>query len=157
MAGGVYDSTTGFALGSLTSITFDDSGSTTWDTSAGLNLVVASDYEALYGTTSGGDTLTALGIGDYLYAYAGTEVLVAGVGSTLYNGTGTDTDVFSAGKAPISGGGDYLYENTGAGTGTIAFHGIDPSAVTMWDNSSGYFVVHYSSTDRGHRGWRHPR
>jgi len=148
VAGGVLDSSTGFALGSLTSITFDDSGSTTWDTSVGLNLVAASDYQTLYGTTSGGDTLTALGIGDTLYAYAGTEALVAGVGSTLYNGTGTDTDVFSAGKAPISGGGDYLYENTGAGTGVIAFHGIDPSAVTMWDNSSGYFVVHYSSTDQ---------
>ena len=147
VVGGTVDSS-GFTLGSLQHITFDDSGSTNWNTSAGLNLTATSDGQSLFGTSSGGDTLTADGTGDYLTAYAGTETLVAGAGSTLYNGTGTDTDVFSTGKAPISGGGDYIVENTGTGTATIAFHGIDPSAVTMWDDAYGYFVVHYSSTDQ---------
>ncbi len=145
--GGTYDTTNGFTLGSLQQITFDDTGSTTWDLTGGLNLTAISNYQALYGTTSGGDTLTASADYDQLYAFGGTETLVAGPGSSLRNGTGTDTDVFSAGSASTTYSGDNIYENAGGGTATISFHGIDPSAVTMWDNSSGQFFLQFSSTD----------
>ena len=143
---GGTDGSSGFTMGSLTGITFDDT--THWDLTAGLTLTATSDYQYIDGTTGGGDTLIALGTGDSLTAHAGTETLVAGHGAYLYNGTGNDTDVFSAGTAPISYGGDHVYEGSGSGTTAIAFHGIDPSAVTMWDDSYGHLTIQFSSTDQ---------
>ncbi len=81
--------------------------------------------------------------------------MISAPGSNVYNGTGADTDVFSAGMAnPFPGGGDTIHENAGGGSITLAFHGIDPSAVTMWDNNSGYLMVQYSPTDQISGGWR---
>jgi hypothetical protein len=148
--GGSYSSSTGLTLAGLNEITFDSSYATTWDTTGGLHLTAASDYQTLYGTSGGGDTLTADGTGDTLTAFAGAETLVAGVAAQLNNGSGTDTDVFSAGVAPISSGGDYIYTNTSGGTGIIDLHGIAPSAVTMWDTSGGQLIIQYSSTDQIH-------
>jgi hypothetical protein len=146
---GSFSGATGFTLGSITGITFDDTNHTTWDLTGGLNLTATADWQVLYGTTGGGDTLTAAGSLDSLYAFGGAETLVAGPGATLYNGTGTDTDVFSAGAAPVSNDdGVRIWENTSGGTAVIAFHGIDPSAVTMSDNASGQFFINYSATDQ---------
>jgi len=145
VAGGSYSGSTGFNLGGLTGITFDDS--THWDLTSGVTLTASSNYQTIYGTTGGGDTLIAAGTGDYLHAFGGAETLVAGAGATLNNGSGTDTDVFSAGTAPISGGGDAINLNGSGGTATVAFHGIDPSAVTMWDNHYSQFFIQFSSTD----------
>ncbi len=127
-------------------IVFEDG--TTWNFADGLNLTAASDYQSLYGSSTGGDTLTATAAYNTLNAFSGTETLVAaGTATTINNGTGTDTDVFSSGTAPISSGGDIVYANTSGGTGIIDLHGIAPSAVTMWDNYSGDIMIQYSSTD----------
>ena len=142
--GGSYSSGTGVTL-PTGEIAFDSSYSTTWNLGTGLDLIATSTAQSLYGTSSGGDTLTAAGVNEYLYAYGGTETLVAGVGVTLNNGTGTDTDVFTAGASPTSNE-DWIIANA-SGTGIINLHGINPTAVTVWDDTSGHLWVQYSSTD----------
>jgi hypothetical protein len=137
----------GVTIGNLEQATFDNG--TVWDLQNGLDLTATSNSQTLYGSVNGGDVLTADGYYDYLHAYGGTETLVANSGAYLYNGSGTDTDVFSAGAASTLYGGDTIYDSaSGSATATIAFHGIDPSAVTMWDNSSGQLFIQYSSTDQ---------
>jgi RTX calcium-binding nonapeptide repeat (4 copies) len=141
--GGSYSSTTGFTEANMSCMTLDDS--TNIALTGGLDLTATSNSQSLYGTVGGGDTLTALGTNDILYAYGGPETLVAGVGSTLHNGTGSATDVFSAGTT--TGSGDKIYTNAN-GTAVIDLHGIDPGAVTISDNTSGQFIIQFSASDK---------
>jgi hypothetical protein len=144
--GGTYSSSAGFAMGNIQQIAFDSG--TPINLTGGLNLTAASFGQTIYGTVNGGDTLTAAGAADSLVAYGGNETLVAGVRATLFNGTGNDTDVFSLGAAPVSQGDDVIHANSAGGTNnTILIHGVSPSAVTLWDDSSGRLFVDYSASD----------
>jgi hypothetical protein len=139
--GGSYSSS-GFTMGNLQQATFDDS--TVWNLHGGLLLTATGNYQYLYGTTSGGDTLTAAGTGDHLYAYAGTETLVAGTAAFLYNGTGNDTDVFSTGFGSAT-----LYANaSGGSSNTIAFHGVTAADLAISDDVYGQLTIQDSSTDQ---------
>lgn len=144
--GGSYSSTTGFTVGNVEQVTFDDVGNTTWDLTGGLNLIATANSQILYGTSSA-DTLTATGNYNQVYGYGGADTFVGGNGSYLYGGTGDDTYSFSAGQASTSYGGAYVYENSSEGTDTVAFHGIDPANVTMWDTTGGNLIIKYSSGD----------
>ena len=143
---GSFSSTNGLTIGNVSQVTFDDANHTVWNLTGGVDLTATGNGQHLYGTSSGGDTLTAAGVNEYLNAYGGTETLVAGAGAYLYNGTGTDTDVFTAGASPISND-DWVVANTSGGTAIIDLHGINPTAVTMWDDTSGHLCIQYSSTD----------
>jgi hypothetical protein len=101
---GSWNSSTGFAVGNVEQVTFDDG--TTLSLTGGLDLV-AGDYQSAYGT-SNGDTLTATGIETNLWGYGGDDTITGSGGSTLFGGTGDDTYSFGAGDASISYGGAHI-------------------------------------------------
>ncbi len=141
VSGGGYTSS-GMTVGNLQQATFDDS--TVWNLQSGLHLTAASDYQYLYGTASGGDTLTASGTNDHLYAYGGSDTLVAGTGTDLHNGTGNDTDVFSTGF-----GSDTIYANaSGGSSNTIEFHGVTAADLAISDDVYGQLTIQDTSGDQ---------
>lgn len=122
VVGGSINSS-GLVLGNIQELAFDDG--TVWNLQTDLQLTATGNYETLYALASGDSSLTADGYGDY-----------------LYNGGGTDTDVLVAGD-----GQTYVYADT-SGTALIDLHSVNPSAVTLWDDSSGHLFGKYSSSDQ---------
>lgn len=138
VTGGSYSSS-GFTMGNLQQATFDDS--TVWNLQSGLHLTATGNYEYLYGTTSGGDTLTAAGTGDHLYAFAGPEMLVGGPAAYITNGTGNDTDVINAGSSPSSNSVTIAANASGGTDSVILVHDVIASDITMWDDVYGNLTV----------------
>jgi len=96
---GSYNSSTGFTLGNIEQISFDDSGHTTWDLTSGLNLLASGTWQGMYGT-SGADTLTSTGYGNLLEGFAGDDTFVAGgTNADIYGGGGADTFKFTNASA----------------------------------------------------------
>jgi hypothetical protein len=138
-AAGSFSYDTGVTIDHLQQVTFD--GGTTWTLADGLNLTATSDHQVLYGSSSGGDTLTASGNYDTLHAYAGTEVLVAGPGASLYNGTGNDTDVINSGSSPSSNSAVIYANASGGSDNVIQVHDVISTDIVMWDDTAGNLTV----------------
>ncbi len=139
--GGSFSWTTGLTLNGLNEVTFDSSYATTWSLADGLHLTTPGDYQFLFGTASGGDTLTAGGTGHNLYAFGGTETLVGGPGANLYNGTGNDTDVINAGSSPSSNPVTINANASGGSDNAILLHDVVATDIAMWDTSSGNLII----------------
>jgi Ca2+-binding RTX toxin-like protein len=115
------------------SVTFDSSYSTTWDLTGGLHITGDNSGDYLYGTAYN-DTITGGTGDDVIYGNGGDDTIIGGAGDDyLYGGTGNDTYVFSSGF-----GNSTVHENTGEGTDTIRFTGIDPADIRLWTDAYGY-------------------
>jgi hypothetical protein len=143
--GSYYANETGLDFTLLRHATFDDG--TVWDLTGGLNMTALNSGQGLYGSANGGDTLTADGSNDYLFAFGGNETLAVastGTNATLYNGTGNDTDVLNVGFGTAS-----IYANASGGScNTIDFHGVTAAQLTLTDNTSGNLILSDSSGDQ---------
>jgi Ca2+-binding RTX toxin-like protein len=129
------------AVGSyVESVTFDSSYSTTWDLTGGLNLTGDNSGDYLYGTAYA-DTITGGTGADVIYGNGGNDTIIGGAGADyLYGGTGNDTYVFSSGFGNAT-----VHENTGEGTDTIHFTGINPADIRMWTDAYGNLMLQDTS------------
>ena len=140
VAGGSYSSSTGVTVGNIHDIVLDDT--TTISFAGGVHFTATSDWQSLYSTVVGGDTLDAGGYAHVtLNAFGGNETLVAGQSGQLYNGTGNDTDVINSGSSPSTASAT-IYANASGGTGNvIALHDVVSSDVLLSDDTSGNLTI----------------
>ncbi len=138
---GSFNWSTGFTAGNVPDIVLDNGD--TINLASGLDLTATGNYQGLYGTESGGCTLTADGYGDYLYGFGGSETLIAGPDATLYNGTGSDTDVFNVGFGTAT-----VDTNSASGaSAVIDFHDVTASQLAIYDSTNGSLYIADSSGD----------
>lgn len=123
--GGTYDYYNGNTIGNVAAVDFDNG--TVWSLTSDVTLTAANFGQTLYGLTSG--TNFVAGAGD----------------NNFYGHNANDVFNFTSGSSPASYGGDTIIEYVHGGNATIAFHGIAPSAVTMYDNSSGNVMFSFGT------------
>jgi Ca2+-binding RTX toxin-like protein len=132
VAGGSFNTTTGFSVGNIDQITFDNGSSINLD--GGLTLTASQNNQQIWGTGLD-DILIALGNADVLTEFTGFNTFVAGPNSTLIGGNGTDVFQIAQGLGAVT------VSNAGGGSGDQIQFGAGFSEHNLVETVSGANLV----------------